>query len=80
MARLVLVVALIALTSIGVAFAAENWRGPGWYQTVESAGGGALEAGPFPDEAACRSTLPANNGGFLEYYCRYFLTEPDDYD
>jgi hypothetical protein len=75
-----IVVVWIALSSAAIAFAAENWNGPGWYRTLEMPGGAAVEAGPFSDEESCRATLPTDEHRRQYSFCRYFETNPPDYE
>lgn len=74
------IVVLLALSLSATTALATNWNGVGWYQAWRDAEGdyGGIEAGPFPDEATCKATLPANYHDHI-FYCDYYA-KPSDWD
>jgi hypothetical protein len=79
MPRLAFLLAAFALTTTA-AVAAKNWNGAGWYRTEESLDGGMLLAGPFAQESDCLATVPSQPPDDGAYYCRFFTTDPIEYD
>jgi hypothetical protein len=77
-------IAVVSLTLISLALslpAARSepvWTTPGWYQVADTIVGLFVWSGPFPDEGACRASLPPNEPD-ADYVCEY-LTERPSWD
>ena len=68
----------VFLMAFSTAMAAPVWTTPAWYVVADTIVGPFVWSGPYVDEAACRTQLPANDED-ADYFCEY-LTERPSWD
>lgn len=68
----------VFLMAVSTATAAPVWTTPAWYVVADTIVGPFVWSGPYGDEAACRTQLPANEED-ADYFCEY-LTERPSWD